>query len=75
VAEQHLDHSDIDVLFQQVSGEAVPQGVERIKSGVAMNDLIGCRDVELLCRQRGRSDFEPLRRLFGGTVLGAGSPS
>jgi hypothetical protein len=24
VPEQHLDHSDIDVLFEQVGGEAVP---------------------------------------------------
>ena len=29
VPEQHLNHSDIDVLLEQVSGEAVPQGVER----------------------------------------------
>src|SRR3982075_4510200 len=29
VPEQHLDHSDIDVLLEQVGGEAVPQGVER----------------------------------------------
>ena len=28
VTEQHLDHSDIDLLFQQVGGEAVPQGVQ-----------------------------------------------
>src|SRR6266478_6202525 len=40
VPEQHLDHSDIDVLFQQMSGKAVPQGVERY----ALVDLgpIGC---------------------------------
>src|ERR1700692_3453981 len=40
VAEQDLDRSDIDVLFQQVGGEAVPQGVERY----ALVDLgsIGC---------------------------------
>src|SRR6266566_999528 len=29
VPKQHLDHSDIDVLFQQMCGKAVPQGVER----------------------------------------------
>src|SRR3979409_2645245 len=28
-SEQHLDHSDIDVVFQQMGGEAVPQGGER----------------------------------------------
>src|SRR5712691_10193275 len=28
-SEQDLDHSDIDVLLEQVGGEAVPQGVER----------------------------------------------
>jgi hypothetical protein len=28
-SEQDLDHPDIDVLLEQVSGEAVPQGVER----------------------------------------------
>ena len=29
VAEQHLDHADIDVLLEQVGGEAVPQRVRR----------------------------------------------
>ena len=29
VTEQHLDHADIDVLLEQVGGEAVPQGVQR----------------------------------------------
>src|SRR4029434_4126379 len=29
VAKQHLDHTDIDVLLEQVSGEAVAQGVQR----------------------------------------------
>src|SRR5712691_5973098 len=29
VAEQHLDHADVDVLLEQVGGEAVPQGVQR----------------------------------------------
>jgi hypothetical protein len=40
VPEQHLDHSDIDVLLEQVGGEAVPQGVERY----ALVDLgpMGC---------------------------------
>src|ERR1700740_1744429 len=33
VPEQHLDYSDIDVLFQQMGGEAVPQGVERYTLG------------------------------------------
>src|ERR1700681_4972893 len=40
VPEQDLDHSDIDVLLEQVGGEAVPQGVERY----ALVDLrpVGC---------------------------------
>ena len=29
VAEQHLDHADIDVLLEQMGGEAVPQRVQR----------------------------------------------
>ena len=29
VTEQHLDDADIDVLLEQVGGEAVPQGVQR----------------------------------------------
>src|SRR5258708_21868967 len=29
VAEQHLDHSDIDVLFQKMGGKAVPECVRR----------------------------------------------
>src|SRR5215216_7229474 len=29
VTEQHLDDADVDVLLEQVSGEAVPQGVQR----------------------------------------------
>src|SRR6266567_5673921 len=29
VTEQHLDDADIDVLLQQMGGEAVPQGVQR----------------------------------------------
>ena len=29
VPEQHLDHADIDVLLEQVGGEAVPQRVRR----------------------------------------------
>src|SRR6202022_3758813 len=29
VAEQHLDHADIDVLLQEMRGKAVPQGVKR----------------------------------------------
>jgi hypothetical protein len=28
MTEQHLDHPDIDVLLEQVGGEAVPQGVQ-----------------------------------------------
>ena len=36
VAEQDLDHADVDVLFEQVSGgEAVPQGVRRDSLGDA----------------------------------------
>src|SRR3982074_2886086 len=40
VPEQDLDHPDIDVLLEQVGGEAVPQGVERY----ALVDLrpVGC---------------------------------
>ena len=29
VAQEHLDHADIDLLLQQVGGEAVPQAVRR----------------------------------------------
>src|SRR5205085_12134687 len=29
MAEQHLDDADVDVLLEQVGGEAVPQGVQR----------------------------------------------
>src|SRR5258708_31952171 len=29
MTEQHLDHANIDVLLEQVGGEAVPQGVQR----------------------------------------------
>ena len=29
VAEQHLDHADIHLLFEQVGGEAVPQRMHR----------------------------------------------
>jgi hypothetical protein len=29
VAEQHLDHPDVDVLFEQMGGEAMTQGVRR----------------------------------------------
>ena len=45
VPEQHLDHSDIDVPFEQVSGKAVPQGVQRY----------GCRSRPVGLR-RGRRD-------------------
>jgi hypothetical protein len=40
VPEQHMDHSDIDILLEQVGGEAVPQGMQRY----ALVDLgpIGC---------------------------------
>ena len=31
VAEQDLDHADVNVLFEQVSGEAVAQGVRRTR--------------------------------------------
>src|ERR1700704_4393021 len=53
VPEQHLDHSDIDVLFEKVGGEAVPQGVERH----ALVDLgpLGCGmagTIELARRHR-----------------------
>src|SRR5271165_132469 len=29
MAQQHLDHANIDALFEQVGGEAVPQGMRR----------------------------------------------
>ena len=29
VAEQYLDHADVDALFEQMGGEAVPQGMRR----------------------------------------------
>ena len=53
VPEQHLDHPDIDVLLEQMGGEAVPQGVRRH----ALVDLghIGCGvagAVELARRHR-----------------------
>src|SRR5450755_4510709 len=53
MAEQDLDHPDIDVLLEQMSGEAVPQGVERY----ALVDIgpLGCGmacAVELACGQR-----------------------
>src|ERR1700761_4581027 len=35
VSEQDLDHADVDILFEQVSGEAVPQGVRRDSLGDA----------------------------------------
>jgi hypothetical protein len=40
VPEQHLDHSDVDVLLEQMGGKAVPQRVERY----ALVDLghVGC---------------------------------
>jgi hypothetical protein len=33
VAEQNMDHADVDILLEQVSGEAVPQGVRRDSLG------------------------------------------
>src|SRR6266850_669372 len=53
MAEQHLDHPDIDVLLEQVGGEAMPQAMERY----ALVDLgsIGCGmagAIELARRQR-----------------------
>src|SRR3954453_18710694 len=53
VPEQHLDHPDIDVLLEQVGGEAVPQGVQRY----ALVDLgpLGCSmtdAIELARRHR-----------------------
>jgi hypothetical protein len=35
VAEQDLDYADVNLLFEQVSGEAVPQGVRRDSLGDA----------------------------------------
>src|SRR5580658_5954475 len=41
VSEQHLDHADVDVLLEQVGGEAVPQGVWRHALGDACQILGG----------------------------------
>src|SRR6516162_116913 len=41
VSEQHLDHADVDVLLEQVRGEAVPQGVRRDALGDARQILGG----------------------------------
>src|ERR1700682_6416730 len=52
-SEQHLDHSDIDVLLEKVSGEAVPQGVERyalVDLGPMGSGMAGA--IELARRQR-----------------------
>ena len=35
VAEQHLDHANVDALFEQVGGEAVPQRMRRHALGDA----------------------------------------
>src|ERR1700716_3783092 len=52
-SEQHLDHSDIDVLLEQMGGEAVPQGVQRYT--LVDPGHIGCGmtgAIELACRHR-----------------------
>src|SRR5580658_6211315 len=41
VSEQHLDHADVDVLLEQMGGEAVPQGVWRHALGDARQVLGG----------------------------------
>ena len=38
VSEQDLDHANVDVLFEQMGGEAVPQGVRRH----ALGDSVAC---------------------------------
>src|ERR1700688_853013 len=56
MTEQHLDHSDIDVLFKQMGGEAVSQGVERyalVDSGPIGCGMAGA--IELACRHRAHS--------------------
>src|SRR5216684_6218346 len=53
VPEQDLDHSNIDVLFQQMGGEAMPQGVERyalVDLGSVGSGMTGA--IELARRQR-----------------------
>ena len=53
VPEQHLDGPDIDLLFQQMGGETVPQGVHRHPL-VDLGELGGSVDgpVELPCAER-----------------------
>src|ERR1700676_5543619 len=56
MTEQHLDHSDIDVLLKQMGGEAVSQGVERYT--LVDPGLIGCGvagAIDLACRYRAHS--------------------
>ena len=53
VPEQHLDHADVDVLLEQMGGEAVPQRVQRdalVDLGHLRRGMAGA--VELACRQR-----------------------
>ena len=51
--EQHLDHADVDLLLEQMGGEAVPQRVEGdalVDPGRLSRGVAGA--VELACRQR-----------------------
>ena len=53
VPEQHLDHADVDLLLEQMGGEAVPQRVQRdalVDLGRLRRGMAGA--VELACRQR-----------------------
>src|SRR5713226_2768023 len=53
VPEQHLDHADVDLLLQEMGGEAVPQRVERdtlVDPGHLRRGMAGT--IELACRQR-----------------------
>src|SRR5258708_143709 len=52
-SEQHLDHSDIDVLLELVGGEGVPEGVARyalVDLGHLGRGMAGA--IELACRHR-----------------------
>src|SRR6478736_9879457 len=39
VAQQHLDHADVDALFEEMRSEAVPQGVRRYALGDSRRSL------------------------------------
>src|SRR5665648_1243360 len=53
VPEQNLDHPDVDVLFQKMRGEAVPQRMQRHR--LLKLSHLGCGvagAIELACRER-----------------------